>query len=494
MSRRHVHPRVGGSTLRDTGGIHGIGRAIPGKRTLTEALPGPCAGAVIQRKLQSGAAGPTPVGGGDPAQPPALATAGVPLPAAVRGKMERAMGADFSAVRIHQGSHVPALHALGYTQGTDIHFAPGRYDPESRQDQELLGHELAHVVQQAQGRVHATAQAKGVALNTDSSLEREADEMGARVAAAEAGESTRAAGEAPAVHRRAAPAGLPSGAPVQRKPSSGGAGWHDPAIHGGVDLEHLGNSSDGKMQFRISGTNIEFEYNEELDQYYDADGLWTDVSVLTAAVETHQPPARTDAPRDGRASSSGMEDVNNNNCPSTSQHSHWLTNQFTMATREQIWDAVNHALIIYDGMGKDLSEGKRFAEEAEAWRSKYEGVATISFLDLVLDRDPKLTEEIRNCISQHIAHSPLNVVVLGHGQPNSSFPECSARSRVDKGSAWPGGMRRERRSHRARGWRSRCGSGRGPPGAHTGAQAGDRGVHLALEQHAIAGSMELGPR
>jgi peptidoglycan hydrolase-like protein with peptidoglycan-binding domain len=110
---------------------------------------------------------------------------GQPMPAQLRSHMEHALSADFSAVRIHQGPQAQALGALAYTKGTDIHFAPGQYQPDTRAGKELLGHELTHVVQQAQGRVAATTQAKGIAINNDPSLEREADEMGARVAQAD---------------------------------------------------------------------------------------------------------------------------------------------------------------------------------------------------------------------------------------------------------------------------------------------------------------------
>lgn len=131
---------------------------------------------------------------------------GQPMPEDVQAGMERAFGAEFSAVRIHQGPEAAAVGALAYTQGTDIHFAPGRYDPGSRSGQELLGHELTHVVQQAQGRVPATAQSKGVAINDDSALEREADELGARAARGE-----RASGpERPPVRIRGS--GQPEGA------------------------------------------------------------------------------------------------------------------------------------------------------------------------------------------------------------------------------------------------------------------------------------------
>lgn len=116
---------------------------------------------------------------------PAPSGSGSAMPEAVQAKMESAFGADFSSVRIHEGAQASAMGALAYTQGTDVHFAPGHYQPGSQSGQELLGHELAHVVQQSQGRVQATTQAKGVEVNDDSSLEREADEMGARAARGE---------------------------------------------------------------------------------------------------------------------------------------------------------------------------------------------------------------------------------------------------------------------------------------------------------------------
>ena len=110
---------------------------------------------------------------------------GTEIPEEVRAKMEAAFGVDFSRVRIHEGPHVEAIGALAYTQGTDIHFAPGQYRPTSPRGQELLGHELAHVMQQSQGRVQATTQASGVNINDDTSLEKEADEIGAKAACGE---------------------------------------------------------------------------------------------------------------------------------------------------------------------------------------------------------------------------------------------------------------------------------------------------------------------
>ena len=144
----------------------------PGRRTLTEALP-PIQGKGIQPDA------------GEPAAPPAPSGAGSALPAGVQNKMERAFGADFSAVRVHQDGAADAVGAQAFARGTDLHFAPGRYDPHSQAGQELLGHELAHTVQQAQGRVGASAQPKGGAIHSDAGLEREADDLGARAARGE---------------------------------------------------------------------------------------------------------------------------------------------------------------------------------------------------------------------------------------------------------------------------------------------------------------------
>jgi len=114
------------------------------------------------------------------------------LPPQVRGKMEASLGADFSDVRVHaSSSRADELGARAFTEGNDLHFAPGEYQPDSPGGQELIGHELAHVVQQREGRVSATVQAKGAAINDDPALEAEADQRGVAAAAAPAPELDR---------------------------------------------------------------------------------------------------------------------------------------------------------------------------------------------------------------------------------------------------------------------------------------------------------------
>lgn len=95
------------------------------------------------------------------------------MPDTLKSGIESLSGMDMSGVRVHRNSAEPAkVGAHAFAQGTDIHLASG-------QDRHLP-HEAWHVVQQAQGRVQPTRQAKGVSINDDAGLEREADVMGAK--------------------------------------------------------------------------------------------------------------------------------------------------------------------------------------------------------------------------------------------------------------------------------------------------------------------------
>ena len=106
---------------------------------------------------------------------------GQPLPSEVRSKMEAAFGTDFSDVRVHVGHEASRIGAIAYTWGSNIHFAPGHYNPHTLQGQKVLGHELWHVVQQKSGRVKNPF-GSGVAVVQDHSLEAEADRMGLKAA------------------------------------------------------------------------------------------------------------------------------------------------------------------------------------------------------------------------------------------------------------------------------------------------------------------------
>lgn len=167
-------------------------------------------GGPVQRK-------PTAAGAAGPDQPPPPGGGGTPLSPDVRARMEAALGASFAAVRVHQDTYAQAIGAQAFTRGTDIFFAPGRSDPSSPQGLELLGHELTHVKQQAEGRVPVTAQIGGAPANDDPALEREADELGAKAARGAAAQGAAAPQAEPGPQPAGAPATSASHAPTQAK-------------------------------------------------------------------------------------------------------------------------------------------------------------------------------------------------------------------------------------------------------------------------------------
>ncbi|MBE9257573.1 DUF4157 domain-containing protein [Dolichospermum sp. LEGE 00246] len=82
---------------------------------------------------------------------------GQPLGDNIRKPMEQAFGADFGGVKVHTDSRSDQLNqsiqARAFTTGQDVFFRQGEYNPGSRGGQELLAHELTHVVQQSGGVV-----------------------------------------------------------------------------------------------------------------------------------------------------------------------------------------------------------------------------------------------------------------------------------------------------------------------------------------------------
>ena len=82
---------------------------------------------------------------------------GQPLAKNIREPMEQGFGVDFSRVKVHTDTQADqlnrAIQAKAFTTGQDVFFRQGAYEPGSRGGQELLAHELTHVVQQSGGEV-----------------------------------------------------------------------------------------------------------------------------------------------------------------------------------------------------------------------------------------------------------------------------------------------------------------------------------------------------
>jgi len=104
-----------------------------------------------KKKLQRSAAGRGPEMA-PPIVHDVLRSPGQPLDAATRASMEPRFGHDFSKVRIHADARASesarSVNALAYTVGPQIVFGAGLYQPGARSGQQLLAHELTHVVQQ----------------------------------------------------------------------------------------------------------------------------------------------------------------------------------------------------------------------------------------------------------------------------------------------------------------------------------------------------------
>jgi peptidoglycan/xylan/chitin deacetylase (PgdA/CDA1 family) len=100
----------------------------------------------------SAPAGREPAEGVPPIVHDVLASPGHPVDAGTLAFMEDRLGHDFSHVRVHTDARAAesahAVSALAYTVGRHIVFGAGRYAPGTGEGRRILGHELAHVVQQ----------------------------------------------------------------------------------------------------------------------------------------------------------------------------------------------------------------------------------------------------------------------------------------------------------------------------------------------------------
>jgi hypothetical protein len=77
---------------------------------------------------------------------------GTTLDGATRERFSPGLGDSLSDVRVHTDDKADALSrsvsARAFTTGNDVYFARGEYAPATEQGNQLLAHELSHVVQQ----------------------------------------------------------------------------------------------------------------------------------------------------------------------------------------------------------------------------------------------------------------------------------------------------------------------------------------------------------
>ncbi|MBK8565134.1 MAG: DUF4157 domain-containing protein [Saprospiraceae bacterium] len=91
---------------------------------------------------------------------------GRPLSGKTRQEMESGIGADFGGVRLHTDDEAvglnEALRAQAFTNGRDVYFNKGKYNPETSEGKRLLAHELTHVVQQGEAGVSGKTSANNI--------------------------------------------------------------------------------------------------------------------------------------------------------------------------------------------------------------------------------------------------------------------------------------------------------------------------------------------
>jgi len=106
-----------------------------------------------------------------------ISSQGKALDTSKRTFMESHFGHDFSQVRVHTDAKAAgsseAVDARAYTVGNHIVFNTSEYKPGTLIGDALIGHELAHVVQQTDKAPHTTAESSSTLDNK--SLEKAAD-------------------------------------------------------------------------------------------------------------------------------------------------------------------------------------------------------------------------------------------------------------------------------------------------------------------------------
>ncbi len=127
---------------------------------------------------------------------------GQPLDRTVGSQVGGALGADLSGVRVHTDEQSDTLNrslsAKAFTLGSDVFFSQGAYNPGTHRGQQLLAHELTHVVQQG-GSKNNKVQTKLMVGPANDAYEQEAEQVSKRVAAGNAASLTSRSGDQPTI-------------------------------------------------------------------------------------------------------------------------------------------------------------------------------------------------------------------------------------------------------------------------------------------------------
>ncbi|MFT5821030.1 MAG: hypothetical protein ACI8ZM_002279 [Crocinitomix sp.] len=119
---------------------------------------------------------------------------GQPMDSATNSFMSSRFGADFSDVKIHNGSDAAnmsdSINAKAFTHQNNVYFNQGQYQPNSNEGKTLLAHELTHTIQQgavgqniqrANASYEEKVQTKLEIGSPNDKFEQEADQMANQV-------------------------------------------------------------------------------------------------------------------------------------------------------------------------------------------------------------------------------------------------------------------------------------------------------------------------
>jgi len=73
------------------------------------------------------------------------------LPDTLRSRVRTQFGLNMDSLRVKESAQVADLGASAMAQGNIISFAPGVFNPNTSSGQEIIGHELHHITEQARG-------------------------------------------------------------------------------------------------------------------------------------------------------------------------------------------------------------------------------------------------------------------------------------------------------------------------------------------------------
>ncbi|EAY27954.1 eCIS core domain-containing protein [Microscilla marina] len=196
----------------------------------------------------------------------------------LKHNVSQLMGVDVTNTQVHYNSDKPTqLKAEAYAQGNEVHLAPGK--------ERHLGHELAHIGQQKQGRVKPTLQMKGgTSINDDPQLEQEADKIGDKAL-----QMKLPQGSTLPLPQKSTPSG--SNAPVQRVIKTKDGESYDKQYLKKTAYSHHDKVKKmmlGSETFLIKGFKSELPEEHKSDPHYKLDKLEGRHELSTLDAALHQ--------------------------------------------------------------------------------------------------------------------------------------------------------------------------------------------------------------